>query len=83
MSRGLSRRLAVLEARAEAAGAASAGFPGGVAAELERRLDALETRMRAAPDWREPTPGEAAEDMAAVRASLAELRGPPRAREGA
>ncbi len=84
MSRGLSRRLAVLEARAQAAGAAaSAGFPGGAAAELGRRLDALAARTRAAPGWREPTPGEAAEDMAAVRALLAARLGPPRGREGA
>ena len=65
MTRALLRRLDELERRQAPASARSAKD------ELGRRLEAMAARLRAAPDWREPTPEETAEATAAVRAFFA------------
>ena len=65
MSRAILRRLDKLERRRAPAAGDDART------ELERRLDELAARLRADPDWREPTAEETAAATAEVRAYFA------------
>src|SRR4051812_40389656 len=68
MARGLAHRIGRLERATQPDAPPEAE---GVRERLLRKIDALAVRLRAVPDWREPTLEEAAKDVAAIRAYLA------------